>query len=158
MFIEHNIDGIVIPQRAKEGYINATAMCQAAGKLFGHYNTLQTTREFLVELEADIGIPISKLIQVVKGGKPEMQGTWIHPKVAIHLAQWLSPKIAVKVTNWIHDWMTKGSPAPIQLNLSPSWTSHRKPISSHVHGYSAKCCSGGRYPCLWPLLALVNPC
>ena len=37
-----------------------------------------------------------------------MQGTWVHPQVAIHLAQWLSPQFAVKVTQWVFDWMNGG--------------------------------------------------
>ena len=30
-------DNQVIPQRVTDGYINATALCQAAGKQIGHY-------------------------------------------------------------------------------------------------------------------------
>lgn len=53
-----------------------------------------------------MGIPISELIQVVKGGFPESQGTWIHPDAAVHFGQWLSPKFAVKVSRWVKDWIT----------------------------------------------------
>lgn len=35
-----------------------------------------------------------------------MQGTWIHPYAAIHLAQWLSPQFAVAVAKWTHEWMS----------------------------------------------------
>lgn len=34
-----------------------------------------------------------------------MRGTWVHPRVAINLAQWISPQFAVKVTQWVIDWM-----------------------------------------------------
>ena len=33
-------------------------------------------------------------------------GTWVHPKVAIHLGRWISPAFAVQVTEWVFDWMT----------------------------------------------------
>ena len=33
-FIEHEHKGVSIPQRAKDGYVNATAMCKAAGKIW----------------------------------------------------------------------------------------------------------------------------
>ena len=33
------------------------------------------------------------------------RGTWVHPKVALNLAQWCSPAFAVKVTDWLYDWM-----------------------------------------------------
>lgn len=104
--IPHKVQNAIVDQRASDGYINATAMCKAAGKLFGHYRENGSTNDFLSELSADIGIPISDLIQAVKGGDPAMQGTWVHPNVALHLAQWLSPKFAVQVTKWVHDWMS----------------------------------------------------
>lgn len=111
--IPHQAEGAIIYQRPKDGYINATAMCQAAGKLWGHYRERPNTAEYLRELSADIEIPISVLVQSLKGGDIREQGTWVHPQVAIHLAQWLSPKFAVKVSQWVYDWMSgKAAPSP----------------------------------------------
>ena len=87
------------------GYIDATAMCQAAGKLWGHYWETATAKNFATELSLDIGIPISNLVQVFRGKPADQQGTWVHPQVAIHLGQWLSPKFAVRVTSIVLDWM-----------------------------------------------------
>lgn len=103
--IEHEVQGNPVQQRASDGYINATAMCRAAGKLWGHYRENANTRAFLDALESDIGIPISELVQSVKGGDPRIQGTWVHPQVAVHLAQWLSAEFAVKVSKWVYDWL-----------------------------------------------------
>jgi len=50
-------------------------VCQASGKLLGHYLETKATKAFLDELSADIGIPISELVQIIKGGHPQMQGT-----------------------------------------------------------------------------------
>lgn len=96
--IEHEVQGAPVQQRAKDGYINATAMCRISGRMWGHYRENNNTKAFLAALEADIGIPISELAQSVKGGDPRLQGTWVHPQVAIHLAQWLSPEFALKVS------------------------------------------------------------
>jgi len=104
--ITRKINHSPIEQRATDGYINATAMCKAAGKLLGHYRENTSTKAFLQALETDIGIPISKLIQSVRGGPEHLQGTWVHPQAAIHLAQWLSPKFAVQVSKWVVDWMS----------------------------------------------------
>lgn len=104
--IEHKVETISIDQRANDGYINATAVCQASGKLLGHYLETKATKAFLDELSADIGIPISELVQIIKGGHPQMQGTWVHPQVAINLGQWASPKFAVLVSKWTFEWMT----------------------------------------------------
>lgn len=59
---------------------------------------------------SDMGIPISELYQSVKGGNPQLQGTWVHPQVAINLAQWASPKFAVLVSKWVFEWMSGNIP------------------------------------------------
>ena len=103
--IPHQVEpGQIIHQRAVDGYVNATAMCQASGKLFADYSRLLATKPFLKELNSVMGIPITELIQQVRGGNPHLQGTWVHPHVAINLAQWLSPIFAVKVSQWVWEW------------------------------------------------------
>lgn len=121
--IPHSVGGRLIEQRAKDGYIHASAMCTAAGKLFNDYSRLKTTSAFLEALETDTGIPVTELIQSLRGGEPHFQGTWVHPKVAIHLAQWLSPEFAVQVVNWVHDWIAgRGRQMPYHLRR---YTSNR---------------------------------
>ena len=95
----------LIHQRAIDGYINATAMCQAVGKQMNDYLRLKSTKGFLEALAPATGIPAAELIQRVMGGNPEVRGTWVHPHVAIHLAQWLSPEFAVQVTQWVFEWI-----------------------------------------------------
>ncbi|MCA1337343.1 KilA-N domain-containing protein [Pseudooceanicola marinus] len=104
--IEHEVQGSPVQQRAKDGYINATAMCRVAGKMWADYARLSSTKAFLSAAEADMGIPISELVKAAKGGEPRLQGTWVHPQVAIHLAQWLSPEFALKVSKWVFDWLS----------------------------------------------------
>lgn len=99
-----------IEQRLSDGYINATNLCKASGKKLNHYLENQSTKDFLTELSTDAGIPASALIQIVRGGVPEFQGTWVHPQVAIHLAQWASPKFAVMVSKWVFEWMSGNIP------------------------------------------------
>jgi hypothetical protein len=45
----------------------------------GHYLESKDKQEFLDAVSADTGIPVSELIQVVRGGDPTEQGTWAHP-------------------------------------------------------------------------------
>ena len=104
--ISHEVRNRLISQRAIDGYINATAMCQAEGKAFADYTRLGTTKAYLQALYADMGIPISELIQSVKGGRPEQQGTWVEPHVALHLGQWLSPEFSVQVNKWVFEWIS----------------------------------------------------
>lgn len=106
--IPHKAGGEIINQRAKDGYINATTMCKAAGKNWADYNRIGPTKAFLDELSADMGLPITELIQSFSGGIPNLQGTWVHPYVAINLGQWLSPAFAVQVSKWVTEWVAGG--------------------------------------------------
>ena len=116
--IPHEIDNAVITQRASDGYINATALCKAGGKLFANYVDNLETQQFLRELSSKTGIPIDGKNQGLihsRPGAPETGGgTWVHPKVSIHLGQWVSAKFAVQVAEWVMDWMSGKTPAPVQ--------------------------------------------
>lgn len=103
--IDREVDNSHINQRLMDGYINATALCKACKKDFYDYSRLKSTKEFIDELSSETGITVSALIQTVKGGTPQFQGTWVHPQVAINLAQWASPKFAVLVSKWVFEWM-----------------------------------------------------
>lgn len=106
--IKHTVENEVISQRTVDGYVNATALCKASGKQMKHYLENATTKDFISELSFDVGIPTTELIQIIKGGVPYLQGTWVHPLVAINLGQWLSAKFAVQVSKWILEWSEKG--------------------------------------------------
>jgi hypothetical protein len=104
--IQHEVSHAIVQQRASDGYVHVTELCKQAGKKFNDYSRLASTQEFVIELSADTGIPVTELIQTVSGGVPGFQGTWLHPQAAIHFGQWLSPKFAVMVSKWVYDWMT----------------------------------------------------
>ncbi|MHC8493390.1 KilA-N domain-containing protein [Thalassospira sp. SM2505] len=103
--IPHTINDRTICQRKDDGYIHATAMCNAAGKRLNNYLRNTVTRDFIDALATETRIRATELVVVKRGGTPSEQGTWVHPKVALHLAQWLSPGFAVQVVNWVFDWM-----------------------------------------------------
>lgn len=107
--IAHKVEAISIDQRAVDGYINATALCQASGKRFSHYLENKGARDFLVELTGSTGIPADQLIQIINVGPNQARGTWVHPQVAINLGQWASPKFAVLVSKWVFEWMSGGA-------------------------------------------------
>ena len=120
--ISRKAEDRIIHQRATDGYINATAMCKASGKDFYDYSRRQTTQAFLQALSVETGIPASKaepgiagsgLVETIRGGRPDLQGTWVHPQVAIHLAQWLSPRFAVQVSKWVFEWLSGQTPVAL---------------------------------------------
>lgn len=111
-FIQRTYAGSVIEQRAQDGFINATAMCKVAGRLWADYARLQHTREFLAALSRSMGNPIDQFVVSVTTGANDQRGTWVHPQVAIHLAQWLSAEFAVQVSQWVFDWMSGRQAGP----------------------------------------------
>ena len=114
--IKHSTGNGLVEQRASDGYINATALCKAAGKLWSNYVQNQQTKDFLLELSSTLGIPRVTLVQSKDGNPSTGGGTWVHPQVAIHLAQWASPKFAVQVSQWVYDWLSgKTKALPIHL-------------------------------------------
>tara|TARA_Y100000389_G_scaffold14546_1_gene12894 strand:- start:4731 stop:5129 length:399 start_codon:yes stop_codon:yes gene_type:complete len=82
---------INIPIR-EDGYINATALCKAGGKQWKHYFENEQTKKYINALILKVGIPSNKIIESKKG---RYGGTWVHRKVAIHLAQWISPEFSL---------------------------------------------------------------
>ena len=84
--VPHVYQGAVVQQRVGDGYINATAMCKAAGKLLNDYTRLGSTREFLAALAGSTGIPVDQLVRMILTGPNEQRGTWVHPKSQSTLA------------------------------------------------------------------------
>lgn len=118
--IPHTYNGVTILHRG-DGYWNATAMCQANRKLWADYWRLGSTKEFLGELSSVMGIPITELVQVRQAGVANLQGTWVHRRVAVHLAQWCNARFAVIVSGWVEELLTTGRVelAPQQPTLRP---------------------------------------
>ena len=107
-------NGYIIEHREEDGYINVTNLCRAGGKKFSHWNQLDKTKAFIKALSTAAGIPAAVLIQVGTGTKfgttenTETNGTWVHPQVAINIAQWISPQFDVKVSAWVYEVMMTG--------------------------------------------------
>lgn len=106
--------------RDADGYVDATAICKAVNKKFHAYSENLGTLRFLKHLkellqkcdattssvvESDIPdfltpLSMNSVVHVSHGGKDKGR-TWVHPNVAIHLAQWCSPEFAVAVTTLV---------------------------------------------------------
>ena len=111
------LNNVSITSRPIDHYVNATQLCQAGGKKFSHWFSLDTTKELIKELSADAVIPASGLVDTNKGGNNKTeQCSWIHPDLSISLAQWISPKFSIQVSKWVRTLFNKGS-VEIDLNL-----------------------------------------
>lgn len=105
------LNNIIIESRSSDNFINATQLCKAGGKYFTHWYHLQTTTELIREFTAQNlkhGIPCSAPPTDIKHGGRNA-GAWIHPDLAVQLAQWISPIFALKVSQWIRELMLTGS-------------------------------------------------
>lgn len=95
--------------RKKDGFVDVTNLCKAGGKKFNDWNRLEKTQAFLRVLSGSVGIPADLLIQSVTGGKNDDRKTWVHPQVAINIAQWISPEFDVQVSRWVFELSLTGS-------------------------------------------------
>jgi prophage antirepressor-like protein len=95
--------------RKKDGFVDVTNLCKAGGKKYNDWNRLEKTKAFLRVLSGSVGIPTDLLIQSITGGKNDDRKTWVHPQVAINIAQWVSPEFDVQVSRWIFELSLTGS-------------------------------------------------
>ena len=96
-----------IEYREKDGYIDVTNLCRAGGKKINDWKRLNKTEAFFQALSSTTGIPVVELIQMETGGNGKRH-TWVHPLVAINIAQWISPRFDVKVSGWVYEAMMTG--------------------------------------------------
>ena len=126
--ISRDVNGITIEQRVTDGFINGTAMCVAYSKDVSDWLKTDETWELVTALAEDLRIePVQSKnhksgnsvftrvsatypsLVIVRRGSPENGGgTWLHPDLAIQLAQWCSAPFAIQVSRWIREWMTSG--------------------------------------------------
>lgn len=98
-------DVVISEMRKADGYVNATRMCQAAGKLWGNYFQNQRTQHFLEAASTTIGKPIVELVVQQHSGNGGRH-TWVHPQIAINLAAWCSAEFDAAVSSLVFRYMT----------------------------------------------------
>lgn len=118
--IQHQVNNSIIAQRKQDGYINASELCVAAGRPWYKYISQEPNGQFLRALEARTGIALKILVQEIFDDH-NPSSVWVHPKVAVHLAQWLSPDFAAQVSEWVYEWMSGGN---AQSHATPAELPH----------------------------------
>ncbi|ASQ71491.1 DNA-binding protein [Neisseria gonorrhoeae] len=86
----------------QDGFLNATSIATHFGKLPKDYLKTEQTQQYISALAESLSertkilTDENQLVIVKKGNSKNFtQGTWLHPKLAIHFARWLNPKFAV---------------------------------------------------------------
>jgi hypothetical protein len=103
------LGGVEIQSRQSDCYINATQLCKAGGREFDVWNRNKTGREFVEALGKKLELTRTQLIESITTGTNEERITWVHPRIAIQIAQWVSSEFALNVSEWIEKLLTIGS-------------------------------------------------
>jgi hypothetical protein len=131
------VNNVDVEQRISDGFINATAMCVAHGKdirdwlrtkkTLGLFRTLskylgiKSNREFYPDLDksrvsvSDYVDAFPDLMTLKRGSSQNGGGVWLHPDLALQLAQWCNDPFALQVSRWIREWLTTGR-NPIEVD------------------------------------------
>ena len=64
-------------------------------------------KAFIHLLSLQVHLSNQQIIKVEQTSKRNKQ-TWVHPQVAINIAQWISPSFDVKVSGWVYEVMMTG--------------------------------------------------
>jgi hypothetical protein len=117
-------NGYAIEQR-ESGFINGTSMCVSNSKLIADWFRNQETIELLHILAEDLGYSVNygvshdssissisttypRLVVSRRGSPHSGGGTWVHPDLAVPLAQWCNPRFALQVSRWTQELLTTG--------------------------------------------------
>jgi len=134
--VARDINGTAIEQRQTDGFINGTAMCVAYDKRLVDWLRSQDALDLFVAVAKDLGVEVKGenshlsyvsslsatkyaeifpgLILVKRGSPDSGGGSWLHPDLAIQLAQWCNKSFALQVSRWVREWMNSAS-NPVQL-------------------------------------------
>lgn len=108
--MEHTTtDGVRILARHEDYFVNATLMCDTAGKKFDDWYTLESTREVMRKVQhmeqVNSGGELPRLVDRRSGA------CWVHASIAVQLAAWLSPLLLVEVSEWITQMKNATTPS-----------------------------------------------
>ncbi|SSY81061.1 KilA-N domain-containing protein [Alysiella crassa] len=119
--LNFSFNDIVVSFRA-DGYLDATQIAKHFGKRPENFLRTEQNQEYIAALAEHLGVTPKSVTEknplvIIKQGGTN-QGTWLHPKLAIHFARWLDPKFAVWCDEQIENLLS-GSPAIEQPTQAP---------------------------------------
>jgi hypothetical protein len=112
--LELNGSKFNIPVR-RDGYVNVTKICQAAGngKRLDNYRASPAGKEYMDFLKkrnlakSNTLNPGITLLTSIRGNCPS-RGTFAHPDLAMAIAMWAHPPFLAEVTSWIQELLITG--------------------------------------------------
>ena len=80
--------------------------CDNNDKQFKNWKRNESSKELIKFVSSYAQIRADDLLIEIKGGKNvEIRGTYVHPKLAPHIASWISPKIAVMISDIVNHFL-----------------------------------------------------
>lgn len=93
--------------------VNATQMIKAfPSKKMNNFLRTNQTKDFIKEYTRYAKKRFGndyEVLRVVKGGRKDLQGTWMDERLALKFAAWLSPAFEIWVYDRIKELLTKGT-------------------------------------------------
>ena len=93
----------------KNGYVNATRVCDKCGKLFRKWMRNKVSKEIISEVtkllnKNEYGTNVPDLIVKVLTGNNVTRGTYVHSDLINHIVYWCSPKYAVHMSKIVNEY------------------------------------------------------
>jgi hypothetical protein len=101
--IVKQFNGCSIRIRDIDGYMHAIDICNSGNMLWCNYITRNITTNYIETLSTYMGMPSYRLIEPIDGISGD-EISWIHPRVATHLAKWISINLAFTIDQWNNQW------------------------------------------------------
>lgn len=119
---EYEFNSITIEARPHDYYVNANQLCKAIGIEYDKWYSMEVTRGYLWSVQStykprtdkldvksclsggEFGNSLSHLptlIEIRDGTTEDI--AWVHPSVAIHIAQWGIPQYVFNISTWVED-------------------------------------------------------
>ena len=110
---EHQYKGelITFDFKGRSKMVNATQMARPFKKKVNDFLRLGSTKKFTAALEAryeESHNGARSILEVVQGGTPEEQGTWMDELLAIKFAGWLAPSFEIWMYERIRELLVTG--------------------------------------------------
>jgi len=110
-----------IEPRGTMTMVNATLLASTMNKRVKDYLRLDSTKEYIEALKEHLqrkGLDTSNIIIIKQHCNTKHQGTWVHRKIAIHMAGWMNPHFGVQMNDWIEELLLNGK-VELQRPLRP---------------------------------------
>jgi prophage antirepressor-like protein len=85
--------------RLKDRKMNATQLCQAGNKRFGHWYQNRKSKRFLTTLSERSGTQVSDLL-LIDHNNNTGSGSWCDQTVALNIAEWVSSEMGISLKKW----------------------------------------------------------